>query len=289
MAVLHGEEPVTTSTCELRENPAALHGKLVEVTSLIVHGFEVFQLFDPSCKKGTDVWLEYGGTLNSATVYCCGNWSERRRKTPLEAGGMSIPLVEDAILSRLDKLLQKKTDKVVRATLRGRFFKREQTVGYGHFGCCSLLAIQQILSVEPHDRAGFDYRLNVDFPKRAQPNCSAEDLKIPSRETWFAEQQKAELEARTWAFQDPRRVAAEFLARSIGRSSNEINRIEEVQRTEGRVRFRWKQGPKIYDLTLSRPYWLSTLARDPQRVLWVVLAAREISCQSQAKIVAVVN
>lgn len=36
--------------------------------------------------------------------------------------------------------------------------------GYGHMGCCSLLAIQEVKSVNPVDRDDLDYGASVDQP-----------------------------------------------------------------------------------------------------------------------------
>jgi hypothetical protein len=69
-----------------------------------------------------------------------------------------VPLVDDAYFQRFDDLLHRhRYTLLLHATVVGRFFAGEKIHnpkgtywgGYGHFGCCSLLVIQQVLSVEP--------------------------------------------------------------------------------------------------------------------------------------------
>src|SRR5690242_6975804 len=175
------EQPQNVSLCQLQTNPTAYDHKLVEVTGFVSHDFENFTVFNPTCLKGSgeeSVWLEYGGKFKSDTIFCCGPTAGNTRPHELVIEKIRIPLIDDARFREFDKLIQPpfrsgNHGSIVHATLRGRFFsgkityKRETTTweGYGHLGCCSLLAIQQIVSVSPQDRDDLDYGASLDQPE----------------------------------------------------------------------------------------------------------------------------
>jgi hypothetical protein len=154
------EKPVKVAVCTLQASPAAYNHKLIEVSGLVSYGFEQFSHSDTRCAKGLGVWLEYGGTTKSGAVYCCGVTGDRARAESLVVEGISVPLIQDAIFRRFDTRIR--TDGKMRATLIGRFFAgRDEPSeagvslrGYGHLGCCSLLAIQQVLAIDPADGRG---------------------------------------------------------------------------------------------------------------------------------------
>lgn len=147
-------EPAQQVTvCALRAHPADYDKKLIEVSGLVSHDFEEFRLSDPECTDGRDVWLEYGGDTGSGTVYCCGPTRRHRDE----------PLIQDSTFQRFDARIGKRGRVVLRATLVGRFFAGEPDPdalgGFGHFGCCSLLAIQQVTAI---DREGVSERASTD-------------------------------------------------------------------------------------------------------------------------------
>jgi hypothetical protein len=149
------EKPLKVEVCELQANPATYDHKLIEVTGVVSHGFEKFSLSDARCAQRLGVWLEYGGTARSGTVYCCGVTADRTRPEALVVEGISVPLIDDAIFRQFDTRIQSGRELVLHATLVGRFFAGRQERsgggdvggGYGHLGCCSLLAIQQVLAI----------------------------------------------------------------------------------------------------------------------------------------------
>jgi hypothetical protein len=149
--------------CRLQADPASYNHKLIQVTARVSHGFEHFTMSDARCSSSS-IWLDYGGTVNSDTIFCCGSAAGAARGATLVVEGVTIPLVTDALFRRFDaRVRQGGTNKDVtfRATVQGRFFAgekqrlpdgREVWAGYGHFGCCSLLVIQQVLAVEGGSR-----------------------------------------------------------------------------------------------------------------------------------------
>lgn len=282
-------EPEKVTLCRLKNDPAAYNHKLIEVTGFISHGFEDFTLFDPSCSSRFDVWLEYGGTAASGTMYCCGVTAERRRPKQLVVEGIPIPLIDDEQFREFDKLLQRRPDSVVRATIVGRFFSGEQVKypagtfwgGYGHMGCCSLLAIQQVISVDTQARGDLDYGASADQPDIGKAGCGYKILTpIGPDKDLIDAQRTAEAGQRDWSFSDPRRVASDALARFLNLDEKAVTGLRETRKPPGRVVYQWRPKAKgaSYMVVVSRPYWLSFYARDPQRVAWVVIAAYESSC-----------
>ena len=150
------------SMCALQADPAAYNHKLIEVRAVVSHGFEDFTLSDPRCKPRSGIWLEYGGLADSDTIYCCGVKADTPRAAPLVVEGIATRLIEDALFRRFDARVRTQGDVRFRAHLIGRFFAgvKQQTPkgefwgGYGHFGCCSLLVIQQVLAVDANGASG---------------------------------------------------------------------------------------------------------------------------------------
>jgi len=283
------EEPIKIDVCKLKSDPAAYNHKLVQVTGFISHGFEDFTLFDPSCSSWPPVWLEYGGTAASGTMYCCGVTNARTRPKQLVIEKITISLVDDERFREFDKLIQRKYDLVVHATVVGRFFSGEQTQypggvfrgGYGHMGCCTLLAIQQVISVDPQDRDDLDYGASPDQPKITKAGCGYSDLSpIRPYDDLIKAQQSAETDQREWAFNDPRRVASGALARLLKIDERSITGMIQTRKAQGRSVYQWRPKAKrtSYMVVVSRPYWLSFYAKDAKKVAWVVTAAYKSSC-----------
>jgi len=145
--------------CSLQNDPAAYNRKLVQVSGLVLYGFENFSLTEPGCVSSTSIWLEYGGKRNSDTTYCCGIIAGSLRSRTLTIDGITLPLVEDALFKRLERRVRQRNaggSVAVRAKLLGHFFAGEKQQGrdgstfwggYGHLGCCSLLVIERVLAV----------------------------------------------------------------------------------------------------------------------------------------------
>lgn len=183
------EEHQKVDLCQLVADRGAYNHKLVEVEGFISSGFEDFTLFDPSCSSTTDIWLEYGGTARSGTMYCCGVSADRTRPKPLEIEGITVQLADDEKFHQFDRLVHRQPDSMVPATLVGRLFsgQRQQLSGgllpggyrwsgYGHMGCCSLLAIEKVFAVDPQDRKDLDYGAWPDQPDVDKLECGYQDL-----------------------------------------------------------------------------------------------------------------
>lgn len=272
------------SLCQVKANPPAYNHKLIEVTGFVSQGFENFTISDPSCSSGFSIWLEYGGTAASGTMYCCGVTAERKRPKQLVVEDIPIPLVEDELFRTFDKRLQRPPDSTVHATIVGRFFSGEKielpggTIygNYGHMGCCSLLAIQQVVSVDNQQRSDLDYGASYD-----QPDTSCyQFLKVSETDQDLIQaQQKAEADSSGTNLNSPEQVAASTLARIL-KIDEKLIKLKQTRKAQGRFVYWWKPKTKEekYMVVVSRPYWLSFYAKDPQKVAWVVTAAYETTC-----------
>jgi len=148
-------------------------------------------------------------------------------------------------------------------------------------GCCSLLAIQQVISTDPQDRDDLDYGAAADQPNLDKAGCGYRYLlPIDPSDDLIRTQRRAELEKQEWRFSDPQRVASDTLARLLNNDEQTITGLIQTRKAQGRIVYEWRpKGKRVsYMIVVSRPYLLSFYAKDPRRVAWVVIAAYESSC-----------
>jgi hypothetical protein len=153
-------------------------------------------------------------------------------------------------------------------------------VGYGHFGCCSLLAIQEVKAVAPQDRDDLDYGASADQPDE-RTGCLDQELvpywQLPDQ---VRTQQHADQYPNSYAFDDPARVAADFLVAQLKLDASQPLHLIEKRKAQGRVVYEWKPAGKAhsYMVVVSKPFLLTFYAHDPKRIAWVVIAAYDTSC-----------
>src|SRR6267142_6829520 len=99
--------PEKVTLCQLKSDLAKYNHKLIEVVGFVSHGFEDFTIAYPDCSSWPAVWLEYGGTASSNTMYCCGVTPSRTRPKQLIVEKFPIPLVVDEQFRQFDQLLQR--------------------------------------------------------------------------------------------------------------------------------------------------------------------------------------
>jgi hypothetical protein len=294
-AIARAEEPVKVSVCQLKADPPAYNHKLIEVEGFVMHGFEDFTLFEPGCGDPMGIWLEYGGKQKSDTMYCCGPTAGTTRTKELQIEGINVPLVDDDQFKQFNREIQPpfrsgNFGSIVHATLIGRFFAgRKETYpngttawgGYGHMGCCSLLAIQEVKAVSPQDRDDLDYGESADQPDIDKAGCGYEYM--TGIWPWSDEikaQQQAEQDPHSAAFDDPERVAADFLVAQLKLAASQPPQLTVKRKAQGRVVYEWNPPGKAhsYMVVVSKPFLLSFYAHDPRRIAWVVIAAYDSSC-----------
>lgn len=288
-------EPVAKVTvCQLKGDPASYNHKVVEVTGFVQHAFEDFSVSDPTCPSWPGIWLEYGGKQSSGTMYCCGVSANRSRPKDLVVEKIPIPLVMNDEFEKFDKAIQPpfrsgRFGVEVHATLVGRFFagrkfkypRGERWSGYGHMGCCSLLAIEEIKSVDTAERPGLDHGVEPDQPDIDKTECGYGFLlPIEKTEALLNWQEHADTENEDWLYSNPRRVAAETLSKLAKVDEASLETMKLTRKAEGREVYEWKPDgkPESFLIVISRPYWLSFYSRDPNRVAWVPIAAYRSSC-----------
>lgn len=287
------EEPRNVSVCDIAKDPAAFNHELVCVTAFVSHAFEDFTLADPGCRaesRNFHIWLMYGGQTQSNTVYCCpGEGGAGPRSKPLSVEDIPIPLVRDTSFADFTELLKKEHDTTVRATLVGRFFAGEKETirgltgwhGYGHMGCCSLLAIQRVVAFEPHTRSDVDYSADAGWYEpggcRDGGMRNLRQVSLPfgdEIQQTIAEQRFADSGERAWAFDDPVRLAVESLRL---RPDQKAPVLQQIRSTSSRQVFRWKHGKNVTIIVVIRPYWLSFFAKG-NAVAWVSATVKEAEC-----------
>ena len=259
------EAPVKATVCQLKSDPAAYEHKLVEVTGFVMTGGrEDFNLFDPACPEYPDVDLEDGGS-------------------PIE----NIPtrLVEDARFKQFSDLLYREGNKMAHATIVGRFFagKPVQYASGIRRKKHNKLAIERIVSVDPHSSKALDYAALAfdDEPEEIEKTgCGFTELTemFPTAELVQA-QEKADRGESEWVFTDPKRVASSGLAKLLTVDENSIT-LKLKRRAQGRFVYEWRPKTKsdYYVVVVNRPYLLSFYAKNPKRVAWVLRAAYEAGC-----------
>jgi|ERR1039458_3121934 hypothetical protein len=293
-AALCEEQPESVTVCQLKNDPPAFNHKLVEVTAFVSHDFEDFTVFDPNCSSWPEVWLEYGGKVRSGTMYCCGVTADRNSPQQMVVENIPIPLVENDQFREFDRQIQPpfrsgRHGSIVHVTVVGRFFAGERQRfskgnpwgGYGHMGCCTLIAIQEIKSVSPQNRDDLDYGASPDQPDIEKKGCGYRELTpIQPASDLIHAQQESDLGNRDWVFDDPKRVASDALAGFAKIEESSIAGLKETRKAQGRIVYEWRPNRKAdtYMVVVSRPYLLSFYARDPKRVAWVVAAAYVSSC-----------
>jgi len=117
------EKPLAVSLCEVKAHPENFLHKLIEFTATASHGFEDSMVEDSQCpwpNGGPGVWMEYGGTRSTDTMYCCGFSPKPDRAKTLVVDGMSLDLVDDETFKEFDKRLHPQHSKPKRGpTLSG--------------------------------------------------------------------------------------------------------------------------------------------------------------------------
>lgn len=221
------EEAESVSICTLAENPARYNHKVVEVQGIVRLEFEGQHLTDNRCPKvDYSIWIVFGGDVSDPEISCCGSHDREPGQT-IKVEGIPIPMEKDQTFQRL--LADAKAYRIrqdfkedsrarypgpfytVTATIVGGFFSGKPWhrgdgkvfyQGYGHMGCCSLLAIQKVLSIDSV----------VSNGRRGELKCLNESWRAPEDEPTLAHQQRSIVSAgETWRMTNPERVATESI------------------------------------------------------------------------------
>jgi len=216
----------------------------------------------------------------------------------LAIDGVLVPLLVNEQFKEFDHAIQPPfrtagQGTILRATLVGRFFagkrmdffKGKPWGGYGHMGCCTLLAIEEIESSDTENHTQLDYGSSPDQPDLEKGGCSFRYLISPDQSALLAWQQEADQGKHSWAIDDPRRVALETLSRAVRIDMSSMKKFELTREAQGRRVYICGPTSKgtSYMVVVSRPYWLYFYAHDASRVAWTAIAAYELSCVASAR------
>jgi hypothetical protein len=220
-------------------------------------------------------------------MYCCGVTNARTRTEQIEVENVPVSLADDDNFRKLDKLLEiPGSDAMAHAVIVGRFFSGREVTdtrgkhwgGYGHMGCCSLLVIQQVVGVDPHDRGDLDYESYADPPGLEKLKCGGYRYLTPIQpyQDMLQGQKDAESGVAGWALLDPQRVAVDGLAKLLKIDPRSITTMKESRKSQGKIVYRWhSKGKPAYTVVVARPYWLSFYSQKESKVAWVLAAAIE--------------
>lgn len=217
LACVHAQQPQKVAICDLVQNAATYDHKEVEVRAPVNLAFEDFSLEAAECgvwTKYRPIWLTYGSDQPGPTPSTT-NDNTRQPGQYLKIGGKPVPLVRDQALALFQKRLfahryapndplpcwERACDFYrVTATLRGIFLAapEKQLGGYGHLGCCNLLAIEQVSDVDA---------VRTAVPAGGEYKCSEEKWDIDDASLTQFKRRKA-----CDGFRDCRIAMAEFLA-----------------------------------------------------------------------------
>jgi hypothetical protein len=300
VTITRADEPVKASVCQLKKDPTPYNHKLVEITGFVTHASRNFTVYDPTCPTWPAIWLEYGGSINSGTVYCCKTLNDRRRPQPLIVENLPLPLTDNQPFEDFDKAIQPpfrpgQSGAVEHATLIGTFFAGQQMVddtgqhywgGFGYLGCCSMLAIQEVKDPDTQPRPDLDYGESNEKLNLPDPSCTLRML-LPDEQNaaLLQAQHDAESPSRGWALTDPAHVAADALSHAVKHAAPTPAEMRLTHDSPARKTYQWSKAgsSNTYTVVVSRPYWLSFYAHDPKQVAWVAVIAYEASCSGSSE------
>jgi hypothetical protein len=274
--------------CQLAADPAKYNHKLVKVTGFLSLGFEESFLFDPSCPSSRfNIWYDFGGKRSTGTMYCCGVVPSRTRPEDVVVEDIPIPLVVDQNFETLDRLLRRPDGGIAHGTVIGRFFSGQKEnaadgrvwwEGYGHMGISSLFMVQQVLSVDQHDRTDVDYDSSQTYPEFESKDCFYQQLS-DEPEPAVELQRRADADGGSWMFDDPKRVAIDALAKQFQRNPASFANVRLKRQAQGRMFYEWRlnNNNRPYVVAVTRPYHLVFYAKT-NKVAWVPSGVYRLSC-----------
>lgn len=150
------EDVVTAKLCDVASNPEAYNHKLLKLSGNVTRGYKLFTL-SGDCKPNlSSIWLSYGGLVSPPSIFNAQQM-DAPRSEKLTIDSIPTTLMDDAVFQKFNQLISSMADRPqARVTLIGRYFAGhpEQIAdyklwkGFGPMGCCTLLVIQQVVSVK---------------------------------------------------------------------------------------------------------------------------------------------
>jgi len=274
------ERAFDVTACQLTQHPDKYNEGLVSVEGLITIGPEEFMLHDRHCGDGSGrIWLEFGGGIPSP-----GMANAHGKSGPAEG----LPLTTNRDFDALQKLVQaaQGKTKMLHATLIGKYFAGKPTTiaggetvraGYGRLGCCSLLVIEEVVSVGPELEEPVDFSPVAKMSARAlAKGCTIAELQLSPRED-EDQLERNSLKDEYQYLHDPKKVAARAVAVQEQRSPEDS--AEDIAR---RLQTDWTtQSLASYHIVVNKPYWLLETAISGDAVIWVPKQMLKTECKPE--------
>lgn len=308
VAAAQGPPPnfVDTNVCELVKNPDSYNKKVVRLHAFISRGFEDSTLYDPDCAPEALVNFRVG----ESTAFQI--WADFADDAKWERVKGYLPLARTPELDRFRKLIIGRRGQMTSATLVGTFFagkplningQKVSARGFGHMGCCSLLVIATVESVDEDYSPNLNYTWadwNVGIPE----GCYSEQMVgVPTNAELRNWQKLSAAGHDEWRF-NPKLVAEDQLKRlkagaygSKSGGSTEVlvpgkqdlivpkddrpsETLLEEHSTAYRKTYVWIEPDRLTRIyiVVARPYWLQPVAGSPDKVIWVPTGSSVVCC-----------
>jgi len=280
-AVLAQERPWAVSSCELLKNPGMYADTLVSVPGLILYGPRQFTSHGYDCpEEHGPLQLVFGGDPTDPKDQF------RLPQARLEAG--TVPLKRDKDYEGMLRLMKQADDsgqiKMLRATLRGRFFTGP---GFGSkSGAISYpdarLVISEVELVTNRLEDPVDFTPVPHTLTQPRKGCATTEIGVPTREEGDRLQRLSREPSENLEYlSDPRQVAAHIIASQENAEAKDIaTNLKAGPKGIALEDFTWTSadGTRTYAVTVSRPYWLLPSTYSGDTVIWVPKQITRIEC-----------
>jgi hypothetical protein len=279
------ERPWAVSPCELLKNPNMYADTMVSVPGLILYSPREFTTHGYDCADDHGpLPLIFGGDPTDPKDQF------RLPQSRLEAG--TVPLKKDTDYEGMLHLM-KQVDasgevKMLRATLRGRFFTG-QAVG-SKSGAITYpnarLVISEVELVSNRLEDPVDFTPVSQAPAKPPKGCTTADMAVPSREEEDKFQRLSREPSENLEYlAKAEEVAARAIASQANLPADEIlGKLKLVSKGIALKSFSWSSsnGVPSYTVTVNRPYWLLPSTYSGDSVIWVPKQIRRTDCAASA-------
>ena len=280
--------------CQLQSFAQELDGKEVTVRAGLRVGFEDSSFVSDCGAEWLNIWVTFGGDVDTPTVYCCGDHDRPTGSTPT-VENVRLPLRKDDSFKEFMRLLDAQLPLAptgvpcfydcylyrVTATFKGHFFRGSRTVlpdgrvhymGYGHLGCCSLFVIQEVSDIESTP---------TDIPRDKTYDCDSKKTDLPVDKEAVIAWQKAGDPGENPDGTFRRLIAPSMLANheDFEQGDTTTDYKGELQQ-EKHATVIWLAKSKLtsYKAEFERFAWLAQYANDVDDRVWTPISLERVAC-----------
>jgi hypothetical protein len=275
------ERPWAVSPCELLKNPGMYGDTLVSVSGLILYGPKQFTTHGYDCAdEHGSLPLIFGGEPTDARDQF------RLPQARLEAG--TVPLKKDTDYEGMLRLMKQADTsgqvKMLRATLRGRFFTGQSvgaksgTITYPN----ARLVISEVELVSSKLEDPVDFTPLFQIPAKSLKGCTTTELAVPSRDEEDKLQRLSREPAENLEYlANAKEVAARVVAGQENVPAGEVaGKLKLVSEGIALKSFSWSSsdGLRSYAISVNRPYWLLPSTYSGDSVIWAPKQITRTDC-----------